>query len=391
MSVGTGQLQQEHGVLLGHADWLIDQLRHFRGRLEPGGGPAYMHHYDFADRAAALGDHLAGARLLVEPQFYASAFVLVRTALEHYVLDHLLFLGRRHVQVFQGVDDHEYEKLVEAVGSKEMEWARAIDVVKRTKNGVRLIRNRGLRVQSPGSTEPGYELSFYFAVFEEHSPFMGPPSHQPYLDDGLSPPGSQEEWALHNKLIYSNYLRWESVKASLELNGFYTERQLIQLDVHYRFLSAFTHAHTKGYERLVSGYDHYCSELILLYIIELGVRELQILLQMADQPPPVAIAGRAAIEKRMAEAGRAAAHLWFPGGQPHSLDHFDEANRRAWRQHESGQPMSPCVPPEQLDPAEVGYYADPLRRLARMHATVGEVTTGFVYVSPWPREDAIHT
>jgi hypothetical protein len=40
------------------------------------------------------------------------------------------------------------------------------------------------------------------------------------------------------------------------------------------------------------------------------------------------------------------------------------------------------VRPDELHATEVGYYADPLRRLAALQTTVQELATGFVYVSP---------
>jgi hypothetical protein len=68
----------------------------------------------------------------------------------------------------------------------------------------------------------------------------------------------------------------------LALNGFADEQTINRLDVHYRYLSAFVHP-LSDVDRLLYGrnaigiprYDHYTSELILLYTIAFAVGELR--------------------------------------------------------------------------------------------------------------------
>lgn len=167
-----------------------------------------------------------------------------------------------------------------------------------------------------------------------------------------------------------------------------------RLEVHYRFLSAFVHPVPAPYD-LVYGrnrptcaprYDHYASELVLLYINRLAAEELKSLRRMAARTPRVRLHDWATVESHMRAAERAAAHLWFPGDQPHLYDYVEEANSRGIR---SGRmvPRDRRPTPNQLRASQVRYYRDPLRRLVKMHRSFNEVT-GFGYTSPWPRADA---
>lgn len=93
----------------------------------------------------------------------------------------------------------------------------------------------------------------------------------------------------------------------------------------------------------------------------------------------------------MASAGAAAAHLWFPGDDnPHEYDRVEEANSRGsrWTRRGGGiVPRDQRLAPDELQPRQVRYYRNPLRRLIRMHESFNELT-GFPYRSPWPRDDA---
>src|SRR5262249_43017580 len=160
----------------------------------------------------------------------------------------------------------------------------------------------------------------------------------------------RKEFARHNRELYHKYLSWESIKKSLLANGFATERTLQMLDVHYRFLSAFTHpltdvrALTRGRSHASVDYDHYSSELALLYVIVLAVEELRHFRAAANREPIVALAGWDATEELCTRAWKLSGHLWFPGHDPHPYDRVHEANCRAFRQIREGSPRAAIDP-----------------------------------------------
>ena len=194
--------------------------------------------------------------------------------------------------------------------------------------------------------------------------------------------------------MYEEYLRWSSVKASLLANGFSDDSTLRKLDVHYRFLSAFVHPYTNVAPLLYGrntwdwpAYDHYSSELILLYIVVFAVEELRALEAMTRRRPTVQLEGWGSISAKCDEAWQASSHLWFPGQEPHAYDRHRESNSRGFRAHLEDMDEV-VVDPATLSADDVRYYAHPLLRLVAMHMSVSELFTNLTYNSPWPRVDA---
>jgi len=135
-------------------------------------------------------------------------------------------------------------------------------------------------------------------------------------------------------------------------------------------------------------YDHYASELSLLYINILACLELQVLEAMAGREPQVAIYRWTQVQTDIQRSRSVADHLWFPDGRPHAFDQVQEANRRGVTAEGKLVPFTERPRPEDLSDDEVLYYANPLRRLIHMHSGVNELT-GFAWQSPWYRPNAL--
>ena len=381
----------DHEQLRDSATELVDAVESLRDNLLSRGS-AHMQHYDCADRARQLASHLRGAMALSGLHLYPSALAITRTAFEHQIFDRLLFLARRLVKVFEGVDDVEFARIEAQIANGETRIESIERLGKPTKQTVRVVR-RGMPVVPAGASEPAYDLSVYYAVIQEHRPLVGRPSDQEFLDDGLSTLEERIERARTQKSLYERFLRWESLKDGLLVNDLADQTELLQLEVHYRFLSTFTHATQPGYAlvRATSSNppDHYGEELVWLYAVEVAAAELEAFLRMAELEPPVGVTNADEIRHLVRTARERSAHLWFPGGEPDRFDYVEEANARAFRQVEQdGFSERPRSTPDHIQPEEVGYYADPMRRLMRLHSSFVERTTGFAYQSRWPRQDA---
>lgn len=84
----------EHNRLLTYVRKLVDELEGLRQRLQHH-EVAHMQHGEFADRARSLAAYLRAVIQLTEADLYAPAFATLRSAMEHYLVDQLVFLGRR--------------------------------------------------------------------------------------------------------------------------------------------------------------------------------------------------------------------------------------------------------------------------------------------------------
>jgi hypothetical protein len=394
------ELLDDHGPLLDVAETIIGDLQRFETHMRPG-EVHHMQHSDFATRACHLSLHLGAVHTLVQRALYPSAFALLRTALEHHLLDHLAFLGRRYVQVFEGVTDEQWEQLMSDYESGTPGARTICEPPTRSRKGRVTIVREGLYASDEDSETSDYTVSHVYFVLQEYQPLTGRPSDQEFLDDGLLDVDKRVQQARQQKTLWEQHLKWSSLTESLERNSFYSADEVQQLQVHYRFLSAFAHATDAAYDlaypRGILGgnppvYDHYSSELALLYVNAIAARELDALLEMTEHPPAVDVPAR---DELMAVAGssrQVSRHLWFPGDEPHGYDRVVEANRRVWRHYRESKDLSAArnraVPPEELAPEEVSYYNNPHQRIVQLHQSFAEMTTGFAYRSPWERGDA---
>jgi hypothetical protein len=84
----------DHDTLPAHAERLLSRLETIHGDT------SHMQHADHAKRVRQLGAHLRAVLLLGESYHYPSALVVVRAALEHHLMDRLIFLATRHIVVY---------------------------------------------------------------------------------------------------------------------------------------------------------------------------------------------------------------------------------------------------------------------------------------------------
>jgi hypothetical protein len=382
----------EHAALLDSATHLLDDLRELPNRLVHGEVVQHIH-TEFAERARSLALHLSAGLTLTRQDHYGPALAIVRTSLEHCLLDSLVFLGTRYVQIHRGVDETRWRDM-QAARERGEEWTATIRQWTRTRKGDVYIYREGLHLQ--GQDEDRQTIAVHYFLLQEYSPFLGSPREQELFEDGLTPLQERQEWAKRNRLLYNTYLRWASLKKNLEINSLATPQQLGQFEVHYRFLSAFVHPLTDvasllyGRNRPWPSYDHYSSELALLYINLLAAHELASFARRASQAPAVAVRGSSETQERCELANRLCSHLWFPGGHHHAYDRWVTANQRTFEVMRDGAARPEHVTlPQDLDDTEVRYYSNPLRRLVAMHGSAREMMTGFLYQSPWPRDDSL--
>lgn len=383
------QLEDDHGALLEAARQAVSELDQFYERLNPVGDVAHMQHYEFSMRSRWLSYVLASAIRLIQVDAYPACFTVLRSALEHHALDLLLLLGDRYQQVLPGVSADDWKEYQEARERGE-DWTLNILDWTWTSGTLSVVRS------GPHINDGKGTLSVYYGFLTNFDPFQGPPGDQQYLTTGFTQPETHERWAKKQQALYSDGLRWKRLRENLALNQFYDQRGLAHLSVHFRFLSAFVHPVSESYVLLYGnnipakeqGYDHFASELALLYVNAIAAREIRALRQMAGREPRVGIRGQEGFDAIAAQAEAVSAHLWFPGDGPHDFDRVEEANHR-------GLVDRKLIPvgshdrlrPDQLADDDVRYYRNPLTRIREMHFSSHEMT-GFPYRSPWQRQDA---
>ena len=344
---------------------------------------------DMADRVRSLTSHLSGAVELSSAFRYESALALIRTGLEQCVVDWLVFHGRTLVQHYSGVDERRWQEWQEARAAGA-DWTKTIREWNRTKRGdVRVVRE-GL-YSEPGDDGNRRQISIYYFLLEQYRPSLGPPSVQ--TEDWAISKDELRRMAGENQALWNVYLKWASLMENLKGNRLVDEVDAGRLAAHYRFLSGYAHP-VVDHRREVYGrdallgwpkYNHYSSELVLLYAITLGALEMRNFIRRLDQPPAPRLANAHEIEQVLVAVESATSYFWFLGANPHAYDFWKARNEAAFRLIKDG--LKGELPHEPA-PNDVPYPAEPLRRLVALHGSAQEMMTGLAYVSPWPRQDA---
>jgi hypothetical protein len=335
-------------------------------------------------RLGHLAGHLRTAVAASEMSEYASAFSIVRTALEHHLIDELLFLATRYEQHIPDVDDVRFQEWETDLAARTEPWTSGVEAMRRRGRGVTLVR-RGVDVLDADGTIVR-QLSAYYSWLQHQEPLMGRPSDQEMFDDGVIDTGVRRHHAERNESLYRHALTWPAIRQNLELNDLWSELDLRRLEVHYRFTSTFVHATDKGYAMLDHRSDrHVCTELVLLYVATLAAREIRIFARYLDKGGSTTWTRSDHAQAVADEAAACASHLWFPNfSNPDQYDYWKEANRRKFLE-QGGQPHPTSLRPEELGPADLEgrYYSDPLDRLTDMHRPAREMLSGFEYSPRW--------
>lgn len=382
----------DHGTLPVHAERLIKRLETI-GSLSVPGDVAHMQHMDHAARAGQLAGHLRATLLLSDAHHYPSALVVVRSALEHHLMDRLVFLANKDLRIIskvKKVDLAAWDAKLRAAQAGPQpdidrwwwdERAGQINVVHRGYHSARAKKGRG------------HTISPYYFRMDEFDPFAGPKEHSGRLAAPFWERKHTQDWANESAQQWKEWFSHRAVLKALAVNRLIVGRR-VQLDVHYAFLSGFVHPSKRGYEAIhgrnttdrMGEFDHYASEIGLLYGIVIAAAEIEIYGLMARRAPRLVLRDWHDVLSEVREAKSAASYFWFLSGEPTMLDRIDTAHTPAGnRKPRVGRPKRD---PASMHVRHVRYYVDPFKRLIELHESRSELTTGLVYQSPFERTDA---
>jgi hypothetical protein len=382
----------DHGDLPAHAALMVERLDTLHGRFVYGRVGNHLH-TEHAERCRILANHLSAMLTLCGSRHYVAGLVVARTALEHHLLDRLVFLANRWLQVEQGIKTTGLA--AENARLANLKATTRPDIVKwwwDPKPAVMKVLIRGLFQE--GKLGRGPTISPYWMHIDQYDPFTLPDALSKRLAVGFR---IASESAKHHEEQYRRrvrYFTYGRLRENLDLNGLLRPRLGEQVDIHHAFLNAFVHASKSAYERVhghnfpsnIGLFDHYASELILLYVIVIGAAELEAFGRMSRRRPNVGLRGWDAVEQEISIARQASSYFWFLSGGPDEYDFIKEADTRM--EVRSGKRRRRRPDPRSIPSHRIRYYPDPLERLIRLHGSYHELTTGQVYISPFDRQDA---
>jgi hypothetical protein len=199
---------------------------------------------------------------------------------------------------------------------------------------------------------------------------------------------------------WDNYYRLPRVLENLIESKLLGEHERLQVELHYSFLSGYVHATGHAYSLLrprwnpppePPHYDHYVSELTVLYVVRLAAEELRHLATAYGRPPAVTVGGWPTIERQLRQADAVSSHFWFLGKSgPHVYDRVMSVDDEMFDNARDGETVFSMMTLDyrSLTATQIRYDPNPLQRLVRMHSDHTEMATRTTYRSPFPRADA---
>lgn len=347
-------------------------------------GDAYhVQHGEFCKRARQFAGYTDASIVLADQQQFSQAFSLLRSALEHWVVDLVMMLGDRFVRHYYGSSQEQLNEVTGRWHTGELpSVVEEPQLVGKGGSTLRLV-HRGLTSQD-GSI---VLHPLYFEI-DNFDPFFGSPDDQAQFADWLDPTRAREH-AEEQRRRYNTFFRWGALVESLVLNSIIEPHHVTHLNVHYRFLSAFVHSHQAAHEQLATAslpgeppIEHTATELVLLYANQLAGRYMTAFIAMTKRPPPVGLDTEDVLASLVGTCLAQSRHLWFLDDAPDIYDRGQELLALAAEEGKFGSAMT-VQDPMALDVNQIRYYRNPLNRLQRMHVSSTEMVTGFTYLSPW--------
>lgn len=392
----------EHARLLKQAKRILREIDGFNDRVDwrP---MQWLPAMEMLGYIHLQGQSLRAALDLVLSGSYRDAYHQIRMVLEGYltirlITDCLLYPKRFKIRREQGDANLEVAKANFRSTVRELvRSGQRTDIIREwtqqeTTDTITLIL-KGIMVTGTDGNPTGEYVPYYMHLWSNYDP-----SHH-VLGKRIQPrrwllPGwaglrirQGRELQVGNKQVYSQFFTIDGLVKHLRLNKILNQKTATRLFVHYNYLSLHTHNTSLSYRAFTRNstpsqtYDHYHSELCLLYILHIAMMLLEIPIRRFQQNR-INVSGLQDLSRTIQSAGSEFGYFWFLFNDPHEFDYVSTANRL------SNTKKGIVIRPSDITKVRVRYSEDPLRRLIDLHTSSQELTTGNTFNSPFERRDA---
>jgi len=229
---------------------------------------------------------------------YREAYNNIRMIFEFYLLFELLSTGTKYTMRYQIRRSHgdatldEAKRLfIESVNqARQTSRGDIIGIHSQTKDTVTLLR-KGIEVVDSDGIPTGDLVPWFQSAWENYRPnhhiHLGKLSTARFLTQDWRPfrnsRGRQDDAAQRN--LFRRIFTFDGIIENLRLNGRLNKKTATRVVVHYNFLSGYTHSTHEAVASLRQSswnnqvYDHYHSELCLLYLAHLLQMHLELALR----------------------------------------------------------------------------------------------------------------
>ncbi len=405
----ASQTLKEHQHLVNVIDELITALRELPNDVQ-WGDSSWMEDMEILDFIRIQTLSLQNAKNNTIEGYYRDVYHLIRMIFEGYFILRLISTCDKYpirIMVKRGKNDpdlnHAKNRIIQQV---QKNFGNSLITTYMESNNVIVAVVRGVTVVDGKGQDTGVTIPYYYGAWHQFRPLEYHLKRETLQDRLPTLRFLTGEWASMTRktesevnkdygVLYKYFLTFDRILENLRLNGVLNKKTTTRVLVHYNFLSNFSHSTSdslsiikerKFYQTNPDGldivYNHYLSELALLYICHLLSMHLQhaiyylrwrgIKLKNENK------FYRPLCKKVECDFG----YFWFIFNKPHQYDRYNHAN------HKCNYKKKLFYRPEDIRLGDVRYYDNPLYRLKQLHQSQRELLTGNVFVSSFPRNDA---
>ncbi len=404
------QTLSEHKKLVEVIPKLIETLTKFPNDIQWGDSTWYQdHQYIRFVKIQTLS--LENAMRNILQGCYRDSYNLIRMIFEGYFTLVLISTCDKYpvrIKVIRGKKDPNLEhardrRIKEA---EEIFGNNLIDIYTENNGKTLVAVVRGIPVVDDKKQETGVTIPYYYGAWREFRSVDYHLKKRRVATKYSTLNFLQGSWAgLRNaetefldkyEYLHRYYLNFDRMLENLRLNGILDNSTVTRVLVHYNFLSKFSHctsesisilSERKIYQLSRNGltyvYDHYLSELALLYVCHILLMHLQHSIHYFNWRAIKLRHDKGMYIPLCKKIESDFGYFWFIFNSPHQYDIYNHANRI------SNYREKIIYRPEDIKPEDVCYYDDPLYRLKQLHHSQQELTTGNVFVSPFLRNDSL--
>jgi len=405
----ASQTFAEHKHLISSIDELIEALKRLRSDVQ-WGDSQWMQDIEILDFIRIQTLSLQNAEKNTIEGYYRDAYHLIRMVFEAYFVLRLIstcekYPFRIEIKRTRGDSSLEDAKNRTVEKAKKHFGSRLITTYMEDKNTLLCVL-RGIRVVDDKGNDTGVVVPFYYHAWHDFRPVEYHLKRETLQDKLPTLRFLTGEWASATKKVkgeltknygalYKYFLTFDKILENLRLNGVLNQKTTTRVLVHYNFLSNFTHStsdsisivrerkfHQLSPRGLDILYDHYLSELALLYVCHLLSMHLEQAIRYLKWRG-IKLKNEIRLYRSLCKkANDDFGYFWFIFNKPHQYDIYSHAN------HKCNYRKRLFYRPEDVRLGDVRYYDNPLYRLKQLHQSQRELTTGNVFDNPFPRKDA---
>lgn len=327
---------------------------------------------------------------LITKNRYIESLVILRTVFEYYFLFQLISKGIIYPYPIitdekeKNKKEEQYDEFLGKV-KKGIREGKLNDVVKIEHNrpNSMILYVKGLKDKEV----PDRIIPKYYFMYQQYNPMRKYVDKLPTFRSLDTIPKITEKLRKAHGGIHHYFIDFErGIKRGLSINGMITKQEWDRIIVHYNFLSLFTHMCYECIKKIEEGYikhpsidsfddirkfDHYLSELIILYVLRFIEYYLKIILHHDNETWK--LSNIEEIDTYLNKVNKEISYFWFIFEEPHNFDMLKREDE-IWIFKKSKGYF-----PKKI----IYYYKDPLERLKKMHENIYYIATGKSYESPF--------